>query len=394
MHNDDQRYILNTYKRMPITITKGEGSYVYDDQNNKYLDMFAGIAVNALGHQHPSINKVLEEQAAKYLHLSNYFTAEPVFKLAKRLVENTIFHQVFFTNSGTEAVEASIKLVRKWGRSIHPEKTELISLIQGFHGRSSGGMALTGKPSYEAMFGPLLPGIRHIQMNDLDALESTISQNTCAIYLEFIQGEGGIHVIDPDYLKSLIQLAKTYNVLIVADEIQSGIMRTGKLFSYQHYDIKPDIATIAKAIGGGLPLGVMLVSESLSNVLKPGDHGSTFGGNPLACALGNVVLDEVLKPQFITQLHSNSDILKDELIKLMARYPNIIKEVRGIGMMLGVDVKGHADTLKTQFLNHGILINVTADHVIRLLPPLNISKEDIMIFIKVFHVLCQNIKEA
>lgn len=394
MHNDDQRYVLNTYRRMPITISRGEGAFLYDEKGQAYLDMFAGIAVNALGHQHPRINQVLAEQSKNYLHLSNYFATEPVVRLAKKLVETSGLHQVFFTNSGTEAIEASIKLARKWGRKIDPLKTDLIAFSKGFHGRSSGGMALTGKPSYETMFAPLLPGIKHVSFNDVDALETAIDQHTCAIYLEVIQGEGGIHVIAPEFMDAIIRLSKKHQVLIIADEIQSGIMRTGKLYAYEHMHITPDVITIAKAIGGGLPLGAMIVSKALSGVLEPGDHGSTFGGNPLACALGEVVIDEVTDEKFVQTLNHNADFLKDELIKLMAKYPHIIKEVRGIGMMLGVDVGGYIEHIKSACLNHHVLINVTAQSVIRLLPPLTITKTEIMQFIDVFHVILANTKEV
>lgn len=391
MLKDDQRYILNVYQRLPITVTKGEGSYLFDDQGNKYLDMFAGIAVNALGHQHPAINQALLTHMNTFLHLSNYFATETTVGLAKILVEETKLHQVFFSNSGTEAIEAAIKLVRKWGGAIAEDKTDIIALSQGFHGRTSGGMALTDKPEYKKQFAPLLPGIKHCKKNDIKALEETINDQTCALFIEVVQGEGGVHLLDFEYVQALLELAKKHRVLIVADEIQSGMMRTGKLFAYQHYGFMPDIVTAAKALGGGLPLGAMIVSEHLSHVFKPGDHGSTFGGNPMAAALGFALVKEVLKPAFVQQLNIESAFLMASLKQLKFSYPHIILDVRGCGMMIGVDVGFHAQTLKQLFLEHHILINVTNKTVIRLLPPLNIPHEALIHFIDTFEALLKTL---
>lgn len=384
---EDKRYLLNVYQRLPINITKGEGSYLYDDKGHRYLDMFAGIAVNALGHQHPAINEAIKTHMTSFLHVSNYFATPSVVSLAKRLVLETELHQVFFSNSGTEAIEAAIKLVRKWGHHIHKDKTDIIALSQGFHGRTSGGMALTDKPAYKEQFAPLLPGIKHCKKNDIDALLNTINDQTCAIFIEVIQGEGGVHALDKAYVLKMLELAKKHHVLIVADEIQSGIMRTGKLFAYQHYDFKPDIVTAAKALGGGLPLGAMIVSKELSSVLKPGDHGSTFGGNPMAAALGDALLNEVLNPLFIKHVEIESAFLLNSLKSLKDKYPQIIKDVRGCGMMIGVDVGQHAQTLKALFLEHHILINVTSQTVIRLLPPLNIPHDALVDFLETFKKL-------
>ncbi|MFU8793665.1 MAG: aspartate aminotransferase family protein [Acholeplasmataceae bacterium] len=391
MLKDDQRYILNVYQRLPITITKGEGSYVFDDQGQRYLDMFAGIAVNALGHQHPVINEAILSHMHSFLHLSNYFATASTVALAKCLVEETKLHQVFFSNSGTEAIEASIKLARKWGSNIASDKTDIIALSQGFHGRTSGGMALTDKPEYKTQFAPLLPGIKHCKKNDIKALEDTINDQTCALFIEVVQGEGGVHLLDVDYVKKMVELAKKHHVLIVADEIQSGMMRTGKLFAYQHYDLVPDIITAAKALGGGLPLGAMIVSEPLSHVFKPGDHGSTFGGNPMAAALGLALIKEVLKPTFIEQLNTESAFLFQELNHLKSKYPHIITDVRGCGMMIGVDVGVHAQALKALFIKHHILINVTSKTVIRLLPPLNIPHDALVHFIYTFNLLLESL---
>jgi len=394
MLNDmDSKYILNTYQRMPVEISHGEGSFVFDVLGNKYLDMFGGIAVNLLGHQNTKIKEALIKQANQYLHISNFFASKPVIDLAQKLIENTSFGQVFFSNSGTEAIEAAIKIARKWGRSIHPEKIEFIAFENSFHGRSSGAMALSGKIENQTMFAPFLPGIKQVKMNDITELKAAVSNHTCAIFLEIIQGEGGIYQIETAYLEALVHLSKSFNILIIVDEIQTGLMRTGKLFAYEHFDISPDIVTLAKGIGGGLPLGATLVSKQLKDVLNYGDHGSTFGGNPLACALGNVVLDEILDKDFSYQMMVEANYLKEELSKLKLKHPKIIKEIRGFGFMLGIEIGKQASWFKSQFLNHGILINVTKEHVIRLLPPLNITHEALKNFIDVFHVICQKSEE-
>jgi acetylornithine/N-succinyldiaminopimelate aminotransferase len=391
LHNDDQRYILNLYQRMPITIVRGEGSYLIDDQGQRYLDMFAGIAVNALGHRHPAIITAMEKQVQSFLHLSNYFVTEPAVNLAKHLIEYSCAHQVFFSNSGTEAIEASLKLVRKWGKNLNANKTDVVALLQGFHGRTSGGLALTGKPEYKTQFSPLVPGIKHCVKNDIQALKKIVNENTCAIYLEMIQGEGGVHELDYEYVQEIVKLAKLYNILIVDDEIQTGIMRTGKLFAYEYYDIKPDIITIAKAIGGGLPLGAMLVSEALSNVLQKGEHGTTFGGNPMACALGDAQLMELVKPEFIESLNTHALYLKNELLRLKKQFPHLILDVRGKGFMIGVDVGPHAQKYKDEFFKHNILINTTSQTVIRILPPLNISKSEIKAFVTAFESISKSL---
>ncbi|MFU8786786.1 MAG: aspartate aminotransferase family protein [Candidatus Izemoplasmataceae bacterium] len=381
---EDQNYIINTYQRSPIEIAYGKGSYLTDIQGNCYLDMFSGIAVNALGHQHPKINEVLVNQAKNYLHLSNVFTSPPVIGLAKRLVKNSFASKVFFANSGTEANEAALKLARKWGKTISENKTEILALHQAFHGRSSGGMALTGKAEYKTQFAPILPGITHIPRNDNRALKQAMHHNVCAIFLEMIQGEGGVQVLDQTYVDELVVLSKEYNVLIVVDEIQTGLMRTGKLFAYEHFGFEPDMVTLAKALGGGLPIGALLVNKSLENVFSYGDHGSTFGGNPLACALGEVVMDEILDGPFVKSMNDNMIFLFESLIAIKNTYPSSIIEVRGLGFMIGIEVGNLAPIYKERMLTKNILINVTNKTVIRLLPALNINRDEISHFIQTF----------
>ena len=386
MLKQDQRYILNLYPRLPLEIKKARGSFIYDQNNKKYLDMFGGIAVNTLGHHHPVIRKALREQGNKYLHVSNYFAAKPVVELAELLVNHTGMHQVFFSNSGTEAIEASIKFARKWGRQIDEKKTDLIALTDAFHGRTSGAMALTSKPQYRLQFAPLLPGSKFIKRNDIKDLNKAINKNTCAIFLEMIQGEGGIHHLTKAYVKEILKLKKKYNFLIVVDEIQTGMMRTGKLFAYEYYKLKPDLIAVAKGLGGGLPLGATLLSKPLAALFSKGDHGTTFGGNPLSAALGLALTKEVLKPSFIKQMKQNSTYLKLELVRLKKKYPQFIKDIRGMGFIVGAELKDEpfALKLKETFFKHQILTNITSKTVLRLLPPVNISRNDLKHFIKTF----------
>jgi acetylornithine/N-succinyldiaminopimelate aminotransferase len=394
MLKQDQRYILNLYPRLPLEIKKARGSFIYDVNNKKYLDMFGGIAVNTLGHHHPAIQKALRKQGNKYLHISNYFAAQPVVDLAKLLVEHTKMHQVFFSNSGTEAIEASIKFARKWGRQINEKKTDLIALTDAFHGRTSGAMALTNKPQYREQFAPLLPGVKFIKRNDINELNKVINKNTCAIFLEMIQGEGGIHHLTKIYIKEILKLKKKYNFLIVIDEIQTGIMRTGKLFAYEYYKFQPDLIAVAKGLGGGIPLGATLISKALAPLYKRGDHGTTFGGNPLSAALGFALTTEVLKPSFVANMKKNSTYLKLQLVRLKKKYPKLIKDVRGMGYILGVELRDEkfAQTLKEKFFNAQILTNVTSKSVLRLLPALNIKRSELDLFLKTFDKLLATTK--
>jgi acetylornithine/N-succinyldiaminopimelate aminotransferase len=389
MIKNDQQYILNVYKRLPIEIKRGQGCYLFDQNETPFLDMFGGIAVNSLGYQHEAIQKAFD-QKNQYIHLSNYFTSQPVIDLAKILVNHSFASKVFFTNSGTEAIEASIKLARKWGRSIDPEKIEFIAFHKGFHGRSSGGMALTGKQIYHDMFHPILPGVKHISLNNIKELENVVTHKTCAIFIEYIQGEGGIYTLDLEFIQRIYELKKEYNFMIIADEIQTGLMRTGKKFAYMHYGYVPDLLAIAKSLGGGLPLGALLVSKTYENVLTFGDHGSTFGGNPLACALGVATLNILFDQTFETNMRIKSNILFDQLLTLKQKYHSIINDVRGMGFMIGIEMNNNIEMVKNAFLESNILINITNQNVIRLLPPLVMSEDEIHLFIQTFSKLLEN----
>ena len=391
IYEEDKQYILNVYRRMELEIVRGEGSYLYDSKDNKYLDMFSGIAVNSLGLNNSGIKDRITEQISKFIHMSNYFVSEPSVKLAKLLVENSFASKVFFCNSGTEANEAAIKLAKKYGQSINPDKVELLSAYNSFHGRTIGGLSLTGQEKYKGSFKPLMPNVNHFEFNNIEDFRSKVSENTCAVFLEIIQGEGGVREVSEAFMKELNELSDTYNFLIVFDEVQTGLFRTGDLFAYEKFNIKPHIVTMAKALGGGIPIGAMLVSKAVENVLQPGDHGSTFGGNSLSCAVGEYILETVLSDSFQSELRQKSLYLMAKLNKIKAKYPNIIEDIRGRGMMIGVDVGNYANSIKALGIEKKVLLNVTNETVIRLLPYLTISFEEIDEFITKFEEIIESL---
>ncbi|WP_353892311.1 aspartate aminotransferase family protein [Proteinivorax hydrogeniformans] len=371
--SEDKDYILNLYNRNNLHIKKADGCYLYDESGKKYLDMFSGIAVNNLGQKHQEVTDAILRQLECYSHLSNFFVSEPVVNLAKLLVNNSFASKVFFSNSGAEANEAAIKLARKYGRSKNSDKTEIVTFYNSFHGRTTGGMTLTGQPKYKDNFAPVLPQIKHVRFNDLTDIESTVSNKTCAVFIELIQGEGGIRELSSEYVRKLKNLAEKHDFLIIIDEIQTGLCRTGEIFAHQEFNLTPDVVTIAKALGGGLPLGAMLVNEKLENVLVPGDHGSTFGGNPVACAAGEAVLQVISEQGFKNEVKTKGRYLVEKLNGLKEKYPNVILDIRGKGLMIGLDVGEQANIIKQKAFSKGLLLNVTSGSVVRLLPPLIIS---------------------
>lgn len=379
---EDERYILPVYGRLHPEIVRGEGMYLYDATGKKYLDFYSGIAVNTLGHGHPKIMAALSKQMGAYLHLSNYFTSETSVRLAKRLVEASFASKVYFANSGTEANEAMIKLARKYGVAKNPAKHDFVAIDGGFHGRTLGGLSMTGNLKYKTQFGPLLTGVTHIPQNDLDALEAAVTDATCGIILEIIQGEGGVRAITPEFAEKIKELARRHDALILVDEVQTGLMRTGKLFAYEHYDLTPDVVTLAKGLGGGLPLGAMLVGATVADTLLKGEHGSTFGGNPMACAAGDAVLEVITQPDFAEQVHQMSNLLVTGLRTLSGKYPDKIGEVRSYGLMIGVDVGEKALELRDVAQGKGLLLNITAGTVLRLLPALILTQGDVELFLE------------
>lgn len=390
LYENDKKYILNLYNRLNLEVERAEGVYIYDKDNNKYLDMYSGISVNNLGYD-KGVATAIKKQVDKYIHLSNYFVSEPTVNLAKLLVDNSFAAKVYFSNSGTEANEGALKLCRKYGRSISADKFEILSALNSFHGRTCGGLTLTGQEKYQRDFKPLLSGVNYFEFNNIESLRKSVNKNTCAVFLEIIQGEGGIIEVSQEFINEVVRLSKIYNFLIVIDEIQTGIGRSGDLFAFEKYNFNPDIVTLAKSIGGGLPLGAILVSERLEKVLKIGDHGSTFGGNPVACAAGEFILDKVVNTNLLDEVKEKSKYILDELEKVKKEFPTLIKEIRGRGMMIGIDVDENAIAIRDNALREKLLLNVTNKTVIRLLPPLCITYNEINEFLEKFRVVLRGI---
>lgn len=391
LYEQDKKYILNTYNRLDLIIEKGEGSYVFDIDGNKYLDMYSGISVNNLGHDKGIVEAIIK-QASKYMHLSNYFVSEPVVNLAKLLVENTFASKVFFTNSGTESNEAAIKLCRKYGKQSNENKYELLSAYNSFHGRTTGALALTGQEKYQKNFMPLIPGVSHFKYNDIEDLRAKVNENTCGLFLEIIQGEGGIVEISKEFIDEVIKLSKKYDFLIVIDEIQAGMGRTGDLFAYEQYDFTPHIVTISKSVGGGIPLGAMLVSKDVENILQPGDHGSTFAANPVSCAGGEYVMNKLVNTDLCSKVKLRGNYLINKLNNLKENHPNIIKDVRGRGLMIGIDVGKYANDIKKIAQENRLLLNSTNNTIIRLLPSLCITTDEINEFLTIFERILKEVK--
>lgn len=376
----EEEFLLRTYKRIPIQISHGEDVYLFSEDGKKYLDFFSGLAVNALGYGNKKVIQAIEEQIRKYIHLSNYYINSPQLKLAERLVKYSGLSKVFFANSGTEAVEASLKLIRK---CFGPDK-KIITFTKAFHGRTYGSLSLSGKAKYKKYFSPLLPNIVQSEFNNVKQLENNVDANTAAIYVEFVQGEGGIHVASNQFVDKIDELQNKFSFALVADEVQSGIGRTGKPFAFNHYQIEPDLIIVAKAIGGGLPLGVLITNKKYENVFQPGDHGSTFGGNPVACAAGLAVLNEIFENGLMNNAAKLGEYFKSELNAIREKYSQKINEVRGFGFMLGVELSEPCANIIDVFREKGILVNCTTDKVIRILPPLISTKENIDYFLAAF----------
>lgn len=370
--------VLPTYNRAPLSFVKGEGSWLIEADGRRFLDLGAGIAVNALGHAHPALVAALTDQAHKLWHVSNLYQIPQQQALADKLVAATFADTVFFTNSGTESCELAVKMARKyWYDKGLPEKTDIIAFEGSFHGRSSAGIAAAGSEKMTKGFGPLLPGFKHLAWRDFDALKAAIDDNTAAVLLEPIQGEGGIRPLPDDELKALRALCDEAGCLLILDEVQCGMGRTGRLFAHEWAGIVPDIMMVAKGIGGGFPLGAVLASEEAASGMTAGTHGSTYGGNPLGCAVGCAVMDQVDTPAFLEGVNRKAGMFRQKLEGLVASHPEVFEEVRGQGLMLGLKCKAaNTDVVAAGYDN--LVITVPGgDNVIRLLPPLNLSEDDI-----------------
>ncbi len=362
---------------MPVTFTHGKGVWLYDEQGKEYLDGLSGIAVCGLGHAHPDVTKTIQEQAAKLLHTSNTFHIKAQEQLAEKLTKMAGMEQVFFTNSGAEANEAAIKLTRLYGHKKGIETPSIIVMERAFHGRTMATLTASGSRKVQAGFEPLVPGFIRAPFNDLEAIHKIAAnrEDVVAVMLEPIQGEGGIYPAEEGYLRAVAQLCEQHDWMLILDEIQTGNGRTGKLFSCMHYNIQPDVLTTAKGLGNGMPIGACLMSKKAINLFKPGNHGSTFGGNPLACATALTVLEVIERDKICEKVTKNSGLLMDKLINALGEHPNV-KAIRGKGFMIGIELDRPATDMRILGLNNGILFNITADTVVRLLPPLIINEEE------------------
>ena len=374
---ENERF-LQTYSRLPIVIENAKGCRITDKDGNTYLDFLGGIAVNVLVHSHPKILQAINTQAQRYLHLSNYFYQDAQIEFAEKLYSITKFPKIFLTNSGTESIEGALKLSRKWG-SLNNKK-EILAFSNGFHGRTYGALSLMDNPIYKNGMGPFLENIKIIPYNSIESLMENINLDVAAVFIEFIQGEGGISSVSQDFINLLIELRKQNNFLIVADEIQAGMGRTGKFFSFEHFGITPDIVTLSKGLGGGLPLGAILAQSHLANVWEKSQHGTTFGGNALSCAAGSVVLDEI-SGGLLNDIQENGSYLTKKLHDLKNKFPKLILEIRGLGFMQGLVLSFEAKKLVEVLLQNKVISNATHTNVLRIVPPLIISKNDIDEFI-------------
>lgn len=371
-------HVLPTYNRAPLSFERGEGSWAITADGTRYLDLGAGIAVNVLGHANPDLVAALTEQAGKIWHVSNLYQIAQQEKLASQLVEATFADTVFFTNSGTEAAELAIKMIRKyWDHAGDPDRIEVLTFEGAFHGRSTGAIAASGAEKMVKGFGPLMPGFRTLPWGDLEALKAAMSDRTAAVMLEPVQGEGGIRPIADEDLRAIRDLCDETGALLVLDEVQCGVGRTGRLFAHEYAGITPDVMMIAKGIGGGFPLGAVLATEKAASAMVAGTHGSTYGGNPLACAVGARVMEIVADPAFLAEVNRKGGLFRQKLEGLIAAHPDVFEGVRGQGLMLGLKCKAApVDLVKAGYAQH-ILTVPAADNTLRLLPPLNISDEDI-----------------
>lgn len=370
--------VLPTYSRAPLSFVSGQGSWLIEADGRRFLDLGAGIAVNALGHAHPALVEALTAQAGTLWHTSNLYQIPQQQALADKLVDNSFADTVFFTNSGTESCELAVKMARKYFYDKgQPERVEIITFSGSFHGRSSAGIAAAGSEKMTTGFGPLLPGFVHLDFGDHEALQAAITDKTAGILVEPVQGEGGIRPLPDACLKGLRDLCDEHGILMMLDEVQCGVGRTGKLFAHEWAGVGPDIMMVAKGIGGGFPLGAVLATEEAASGMTAGTHGSTYGGNPLGCAVGNAVIDIVADPAFLAEVNRKAGLLRQKLEGLIASHPDVFEEVRGSGLMLGIKCKAvNADVVKAGY-DAEVITVPAADNVIRLLPALNISDDEI-----------------
>jgi predicted acetylornithine/succinylornithine family transaminase len=386
----DMAYVIPTYGERSVAFSRGKGVYLWDTEGKKYLDFVAGLSVNSLGYSHPEIVKAIGSQVRKLMHISNLYYHESQGLLAERLIQLSFPGKCFFANSGLEANEAAIKLCRKYGSEILAGASEIITMEKSFHGRSLATLAATGQDKIHKGFYPLVPGFHYARFNDIDSVKEKITPQTCAVMLEPVQGEGGIYVARKEFLRDLRALCSEKKILLVFDEVQCGLGRTGKFFAYEHYGLKPDVLTLAKAIASGIPMGVMIAAGPYSDILGKGNHASTFGGNPLACAVSLKVVEIISRKKFLDSIIVKGNFFKDSLEKLKTGF-SFIKEVRGLGLMLGMEVDGQAPQIAKAAFGRGLLINAVGDNILRFLPPLVITKREISQGLRILEEVLKNI---
>jgi acetylornithine/N-succinyldiaminopimelate aminotransferase len=371
------KYLMQTYTRQPISIVRGRGARVYDLEGREYIDFVGGIAVNVLGHGHPDLVHAIQRQAAQLIHVSNLYYTEPQVQLAKILVEHSFADRVFFCNSGAEANEAAIKLARRYAHAKYgPDRFEIITMKNSFHGRTLATITATGQDKVQKGFEPLMPGFTYAPFNDFEAIEAMAGERTAGIMLEPIQGEGGVHVADREYLQRLREFCAKRDILLIFDEVQTGMGRTGTLFAYQQMGVEPDIMTLAKGLGGGMPIGACLAKEPVAAAFQPGAHASTFGGNPLACAASLAVCRALLEGSVLDNAKRMGEYLVQGLTKCKDRHRSV-REVRGLGLLQGMELDIDAKTVVADCLVRGVLVNATSERVLRFVPPLVITQREI-----------------
>jgi len=372
-----EQYVAHTYARYPVVLVRGKGTRVWDQEGEEYLDFVSGLAVCNLGHCHPRVVKAIQGQAEKLIHVSNFYYIEPQIQLASLLCKHSFADKVFFCNSGAEANEGAFKLARKFGKEkTGKDRYEIITMEGSFHGRTLATLTATGQEKFHKGYEPLMPGFKYVPFNDIGAVKKAIDPKTCAVMVEPIQGEGGVNCPSEGYLKALREICDENKLLLMFDEVQVGMGRTGKLFAYEHEGVEPDILTLAKSLAGGVPIGALLIKKEISDGFKPGDHASTFGGNPLASAAGVAALTAILEEGMLENCRKMGDYFLSELDKMKNKFP-FIKEVRGKGLILGMELKMDGSSMVKEMLKKRVLINCTMGNVLRFLPPLIVTKEEI-----------------
>jgi len=390
--SEAEKYIFSTYNRFPIVLVKGKGTRVWDKDGKEYLDFVSGLAVCNLGHCHPRVVEAIETQAKSLLHVSNLYYTKPQIELARLLVENSFADKVFFCNSGAEANEGAIKLTRKYMRDKNEDRFEIITLENSFHGRTLATITATGQDKFKKGFEPLVPGFRQVPFNNLDAISKAVNEKTAAIMVEPIQGEGGVNCPSDNYLKELRALCNEKKLLLIFDEVQVGLGRTGKLFAYEHYEITPDIMTLAKSLAGGLPIGALLAREEIAKSFTPGTHASTFGGNPLVTAAAIAAFTTLNDPKLLENCRKMGDYFQEKLNRLKEKFPMIIREVRGKGLIIGMELTIPGADIVNRCLGKGVLINCVQNNVLRFLPPLIVTQTEIDQVVKILEEIFHQIK--